>query len=344
MQLGKVLYGSIFCVLLPVLLVMWAYLTEKYIPVVIPSGPTLPLGVLLLAMGIGLQTLAMRQLSVIGHGLPMNAYPPVRYVTVSIYRWLRHPIYVGFVVACYGVSLAANSASGLLLVTPCVILFIVALVLGYEQPAMHQRWPESQQHYPLLGVPADSDEPTNLLQRFSATILVFLPWLLLYYLLILLGDSTRFEAFYLPGEAAWPVWEWTEGIYFITYPFVVLTPLFLPTSKLLRQFVVLSFWLIGVGIYFCYVLPCHAPPRPFIPTGILGELLLWERGMDGPVCAIPSFHVMWALAAAVFWSKVFPRFKVFWWGLALAISISCCTAGNHLVIDLIAGAVVFLVV
>jgi protein-S-isoprenylcysteine O-methyltransferase Ste14 len=105
MQFGKVLYGGIFCILLPVILVIWADLTEKYIPVVMPSGPTLPLGLFLVAVGIGLQVLSMRQLWLIGHGLPMNAYPPDHYVTVNIYRWLRHPIYVGFVVTCYGVSL-----------------------------------------------------------------------------------------------------------------------------------------------------------------------------------------------------------------------------------------------
>lgn len=341
MLLGKILYGAFFCLLLPVILVLWAYFTEDYIPVVMPSGPTLPLGIFLFAIGISLQLTAMRQLWTIGRGLPMNAFPPEHYVTVGVFRWLRHPIYVGFIITCFGASLAMNSASGFLLVSPCVILFIVALVLGYEQPAMHRRWPAASLHHPLLGAPADSEEPTSYLQRFCALFLVFGAWLLLYYLLILLGDSSSFLVWYLPGEAEWPVWQWTEAIYILTYPFVVITPLLLTTSRQLRQFVQLSFWLIGVGIFLSYVLPFHAPPRQFTATSFWGEVLLWERGLDGPVCALPSFHVMWALAAAVFWSQAFPRFKVLWWCIAIAMSISCCTVGNHLVIDVLAGAVVF---
>jgi protein-S-isoprenylcysteine O-methyltransferase Ste14 len=341
MRVGPWLYGLLFCVVLPLGLVHWAVAAEKYITVILPLHGFWPVGLLVAGIGLSLVLCAMQSLWVIGRGLPMNAYPPEHYVTTGIYRWLRHPIYLGAVIACLGFSIAGESNAGFLLITPCLVLFIVALVLGYEGEAMRRRWPRSREHHPLLGPPADRDSQASIAQRLAVMTVVFIPWLLLYYLLILLGDADHLQAWYLPGEAAWPVCEWTESIYILTYPFVLLTPLVLRTERQLRQFVHSGWWLIGAGIYLSYVLPCHAPPRECVVTGFWGELLLWERGLDGPVCALPSFHVMWALMAAVFWSMVSPRGKVLFWLLAILMSISCCTVGNHLVVDVLAGYLVF---
>ena len=171
--------------------------------------------------------------------------------------------------------------------------------------------------------------------------MVFVPWVLLYYWLIFLGDSPHFIALALPGEMQWPVLEWTEFFYFLTYQFALLVPLILQRKDQLRQFVHTAWWTIGIGIFLQYTLPVHAPPRPFEPETIWGHLLLWERSMDGPVCAFPSFHVMWALVAASFWSLAFPRWKWCWWILAALMSLSCSTTGNHTVADVAAGVAVF---
>ncbi|MFM7399969.1 MAG: hypothetical protein ACKO4W_03590, partial [Bacteroidota bacterium] len=48
-----------------------------------------------------------------GGGLPMNAYPPPKFVTNGIFRLIPHPIYTGFVLACFGASLYGGRASGL---------------------------------------------------------------------------------------------------------------------------------------------------------------------------------------------------------------------------------------
>ena len=51
----------------------------------------------LLAMGVALMGFGMLALWRDGGGLPMNAFPPPRLVTGSIYALVPHPIYVGFV-------------------------------------------------------------------------------------------------------------------------------------------------------------------------------------------------------------------------------------------------------
>ena len=75
-----------------------------------------------------------------GGGLPMNAFPPPRFVSGGIYALVPHPIYGGFVLACAGVAVYTGSASGLWLVTPTVALGCAALVLGYELPDLRRRF------------------------------------------------------------------------------------------------------------------------------------------------------------------------------------------------------------
>ena len=74
MRLARLAYGAVFVVFLPVGLVLWARATSPLVrlPVIyVPeAGAALTtLGVLLIAAGI-------RDLIVLGGGLPMNAFPP----------------------------------------------------------------------------------------------------------------------------------------------------------------------------------------------------------------------------------------------------------------------------
>ncbi|HQR07190.1 MAG TPA: prolipoprotein diacylglyceryl transferase [Gemmatales bacterium] len=345
-SLYQFLYGAFFCVILPCWLVLWAYLTRDAIPVNLEGSRTQILGGCITLVGLLLQLLAMKQLWQKGKGLPMNAFPPQHYVTSGVYQYLRHPIYVGFILTCSGFSLLCLSASGLFFITPIMALLCVSLVLGYEQPAIAARFGKKQTeaHAPLFGPPLNTQDWTDLKTRLTIMFIVFVFWTLLYYWLIYLGDSPHFFTLALPGEEQWPVFQWSEFFYALTYPFVLTIPLVLKQKDMLREFVHTAGWLIAWGIFLQYTLPIHAPPRPFQSDSFLGDLLLWERGLDGPVCAFPSFHVMWALAGASFWSLAFPLLRLLWWTLATLMSLSCITTGNHTVADVIAGVVVFLLV
>jgi protein-S-isoprenylcysteine O-methyltransferase Ste14 len=89
-----------------------------------------PLGLAIAVAGAASLLLGMLHLWRYGGGLPMNAFPPPRYVERGIYRLLPHPIYAGFVMLCAGISIAVRSASGLWLVSPIAALGCAALVLG----------------------------------------------------------------------------------------------------------------------------------------------------------------------------------------------------------------------
>ena len=108
--LGKILYALLFVVVVPALLVVWARLTEESVP--LPAVQSLPVGLMLAFGGALMMVSGMAAIYFYGKGLPMNAYPPARFVVEGVYGLLPHPIYTGFSMLSIGASIAAGSASG----------------------------------------------------------------------------------------------------------------------------------------------------------------------------------------------------------------------------------------
>jgi protein-S-isoprenylcysteine O-methyltransferase Ste14/membrane-associated phospholipid phosphatase len=345
-RLGQVLYGSLFCLVLPALLVLWAHAAEPNVALPQPGEPWSAAAWGLTIAGLGLMLAGMAHLWTYGKGLPMNPFPPARLVTQGTYRLLRHPIYTGFVLLCAGVAILVRSAAGLWLVTPVMALLCAALVVGHERLDLAARFDgfRGSRPQPLLGRPEESEERPRPLEKLGAAVAVFLPWLLLYEMVVQLGVSPRSFSTVLPWEAQWPVLEWTEIFYVLTYPFVVLVPFVTRSRRQLREFMAAGWWATAAGVFLQIVLPFQSPARAFEPATPLGRLLLWERTLDGPAAAFPSFHVLWALLAATVWSHRFPAWRGLWWLLAVLISVSCVTTGMHAVVDVIAGGLLFLAV
>lgn len=149
--MGKLLYAITFVVLLPIALVAWAHATSSAISLPVPHWPIT--GYTLAAIGLAIILESMRELWFIGGGLPMNAYPPKHFVKSGLYAFIPHPIYTGFCAACCGLSIATGSPGGLWLVTPIVILGCIALVKGYEGPALRARFPEAKKSVNTPSVP-----------------------------------------------------------------------------------------------------------------------------------------------------------------------------------------------
>jgi len=334
--LPKVLYGGLFVGVLPVALVLWAHGTRNAISLEALQSPAW--GAALAALGVAVTLLGMLSLWRFGGGLPMNAFPPARFVTNGIYSLVPHPIYGGFVVACAGVSIFFGSASGLWLVTPSVALASAALVLGYELPDLRHRF----------GVPASSPwlacdrvEAPSLLERLRVYFVVLLPWLAIFELIGLLGRASDALPTYLPFESRLPVIEQTEVIYASTYLVVLAAPLLIVSGHALRIFAKRG--LIAMAFLFplYLLLPFYVPPRPFIPVTPFGQMLLWERTPESGTGAFPSFHVVWALIAASALAEGGRGKKIAWWTWAAIVAVSCVTTGMHSIADVVAGAVAF---
>ncbi|MGA2806743.1 MAG: prolipoprotein diacylglyceryl transferase family protein [Terracidiphilus sp.] len=334
--LPKALYGTLFVAILPLALVLWAHDARGAIPLEALHSPAW--GAALAALGVSVTLLGMLSLWRFGGGLPMNAFPPARFVTNGIYSLVPHPIYGGFVIACAGVSIFFGSTSGLWLVTPSVALASAALVLGYELPDLRHRFGVPQSS-PWLA--CDRLEAPSLLERLRVYFVVLLPWLAVFELIGLLGQSSDAVSTYLPFESRLPVIELSEVIYASTYLVVLAAPLLMRSGRALRRFTQRG--LIAMAFLFplYMVLPFYVPPRPFIPVTPFGQMLLWERTPGSGTAAFPSLHVVWALIAASALAEGGRGKKIAWWTWAVLVAGSCVTTGMHSIADVVAGVVAF---
>ncbi|HMN95094.1 MAG TPA: prolipoprotein diacylglyceryl transferase [Phycisphaerales bacterium] len=343
--IGKLGYGALFVVVLPLLLVAWAARLSATLD--LPTAHAPALGAASTAAGLAIAAWAMLALWRRGGGLPMNAYPPPRLVTSGPFRLVAHPIYVGFAVACAGVALMAGSPGGFWVVAPTVAAGSAALVLGHEGPALRRRFPKRPR--PIVALPATSLDSSfeseggapKFMEVLGLWLAVLLPWLIAYEFVGHLPVPGAIET-WLPFERAWPVWTWTTLIYSSAYPFVVLAPLAARTRHALRSFALVGLIGSGLGLLTYLVLPLIAPPRDFDAGAFAGPLLAFERadGLAGRA-ACPAFHVFWTFAAAALIARRGGIAAIAAWTWALAIAASCATTGMHSIIDIAAGAALF---
>jgi len=337
--LAKALYGLLFAVLLPVLLLAWAARTNQVHLRVIysPSWGLASAGAGLFLMAWGMWLLWQR-----GGGLPMNAFPPPRYVSNGIYRVLSHPIYLGFALGCVGIAIATGSASGLWLVSPTAILASAALVLGYELPDLKKRFGDAFPKQRLL--PPDDDARPTVLERVRCYLTVLLPWFFLYEAVIALGMPVEAKSAFLPFESRFPVWPWTVIFYASVYPVVLLVPLLVPTRHQLRWFAARALLSMILVFPLYLAVPLIAPPRPTDSSGTMGALWNYARVHDSVAATFPSYHVIWAVLAAMALGIRSRRLRWLGWIWALLVSLSCLTTGMHALADVIAALLVVCIV
>jgi len=332
----KTLYALVFVVVLPAALFLWAIAAQPVIHV--PTPQSMLWGSVLAVLACVILLAGMLTLLLRGGGLPMNAFPPPRFVREGVYALIPHPIYGGFILLWGGLSLCFGWSAGLWLVTPTLALACAALVLGYEQPDLRRRfgaqisasWPST-----------DSPTPPSFLERLRAWVVVLAPWLAVYGMLWYTGRPPDAVTSVLPFERHLPVIEWTELFYASTYPVVVLMPFLIRTRDGMRKYILRgTIATLFVGSLYL-LLPVFVPPRGFVPSTELGRLLALEREPFSGAAAFPSFHVVWAcIVASVLGGEGRVR-RWFWWVWAILVSASCITTGMHSVLDVIAGVAAF---
>lgn len=333
-RLAAVAYGALFCVLLPLLAWCWASFCVLVVtwPLPLPRALGWPLA----AAGAVWWLWAVFALWRHGGGLPMNAFPPPRYCARGPYRWHAHPIYVGFTVLCLGISLAMGSAIGCYVVTPALACGAAALVLGYESHDLHRRFGALPR--PLLTLPL-GEEPLRQRDRFAVLGLVLLPWLAAYLWIVAIGTTRDAVAPWLPGEAQWPVWQWSYLPYASAYPVVALAPWWARSARDLAEFARAGRAASVLHMFLYLVVPVVVVPRPFVASSWYGDLLAIEAAREASGAgALPSFHVTWAVLVAVLAARTWPAARGLAWLWASLVTVSCATTGMHAVVDLVAGA------
>lgn len=141
-------YVLVFLVALPVLLwAMGGHIDRLLALPSFESGALRSTGGLIAAGGVGWMAWSMSVLKHRGDGWPISALPPSRLVLAGPYAVMRHPIYVGAVVAFGGFALADGSRGRLLGATPLLAALAVNYVLGGEGPQLRQRFGHAYSDY-----------------------------------------------------------------------------------------------------------------------------------------------------------------------------------------------------
>ncbi|MBM3853825.1 MAG: hypothetical protein FJ399_11825 [Verrucomicrobia bacterium] len=336
-QLGKAGYGTLFCVVLPALLVVWAQALEARLPAL----PRLPDGVAgwpFAVLGGGLLAWGMWDLWFRGGGLPMTAFPPPRFVTEGSYRWLSHPIYCGFGLLMPGAFLVADLPTGVWIVSPVIWLGTLTLVVGHERIDLQRRFGDHRAR-PRLGLAPASPEPPRWWHRAAPYVLVFGPWLALHDGIVRLLECHPGSSTYLPFEHAWRHPSWLLAVYGAGFCWIGLAPLAAATQAELRGFVRQG-WVAVALLGWCHLaLPLSAPSRWPEHGGWLAGLVALAVGGEGGWGAFPSPHACWVLLAAKVWQRRMPVTAAY--GLAGALAAGGVAAGATSLLGALAGAVLF---
>lgn len=74
-----------------------------------------------------------------GHGTPAPIAPPTRLVVVGFYRYVRNPMYLGFLVGWAGLWVIFGRANmAAITVAAVIVLFVVLFVRLYEEPKLRK--------------------------------------------------------------------------------------------------------------------------------------------------------------------------------------------------------------
>ena len=328
MRIGKIAYGALFAVVLPLALWLWAQRLNTLLH--LPMIGNREFGVILASVGVALMVAAITALRIDGGGWPMSPYPPRRRVRTGPYAVMDDPIYVAAVLIAAGVAIAVRNAAGIWIVTPVLACTCAAFVIGYERDATDRLF-GAKSDRPILRLPKASNAAPEFGDRVSIYVLVFLPWLIAYQAVNALGAPADVRFGWSRWDAAIPIWPWTELIYFAAYPMVLAVPLVARSKNVLRDFALRGWLATALITTFYLVFPIAVPPRA-VPTGALfGWLMHWERAFDAPLTALPAFHVVWVMIAAA-------AFRRSWlWIAAVVMSLACLTTGMHAMFDVAAG-------
>lgn len=339
-MLPRIAYAVLFIVLVPTGLAVWAQRLDGVMH--LPPLGSRPIGLITAGLGAVVMVWAMLDLWRFGGGLPMNAFPPARYVSRGAYGIVAHPIYLGFTLLAAGAALALGSPAGFWIVTPAVALGGAALVWGYERDAIRTRFGESATR-PFLSLPPADEKAAGFVEKLGAALLVLIPWLIGYEWIGHLPAPDAVDV-HFGFERNWSVLPWTQPIYASVYLAAPLAFLIVRSHRDVRDLGVTAAWGTTLG-YLCFLaFPLVVPTRPIAGDSLFAEFLRFEQSDGvGARAACPSFHVFWAIITAWIVARTHRAMVIPVWIWALVVIVSCATTGMHALLDLPAGALLALI-
>jgi protein-S-isoprenylcysteine O-methyltransferase Ste14 len=83
-----------------------------------------------------------------GHGTPAPIAPPKKLVVVGFYRYVRNPMYLGFIAGWVGLWVIFGRANWIAIAVACAVVLGVALfVMVYEEPTLRRMFGADYEEY-----------------------------------------------------------------------------------------------------------------------------------------------------------------------------------------------------
>lgn len=237
---GKILYSLFFIIIVPIGLWLWAKYTDALFHLSIPVSKSAGWG--LLSIGFLLMTWGMYSLISYGKGLPINAYPPTKYVKIGAYKIFRHPIYWGFGIMLIGFFIVIQSTSGIWLVAPLTIIGMITLTWGHEEIDLKKRFPEEKLHTISDLPPSDHGHPGR--QEILSSLFWIYGFLLISNLLLSAFNIDVAEK--INNQLTFSDFEYPYYM-LLSLVFITITPFFLNKNTLLKEWVITG--VIAVSLY-----------------------------------------------------------------------------------------------
>ena len=314
--LGKILFGVLFTFVLPFAAILWAIASDRLI--LLPAVQSDYVGIFLIILGFLIMLVGSITLSFYGKGLPMSPFPPAKFVYQGIYKLIPHPIYVGASFFSLGLSLYFGSASGIWLVSPILIMGLVAYVIGFEKHGLIKRFPNNT-FCSLISLPNQSNDAPTLWNKISVYVLVLIPWFLLYQILDYLGSPSEYIPINISFTLQLSLSSITENFFLLSIPITILSPLVARTKTDLKEFAASGLFGTAFGYY----------------------LMIMN---DSSYLTFPSFHIIWTAISLFTITSLFPKAKLIWLLIGILVALSCIIAGQETMPDVFAGLIVTLFV
>ncbi len=133
----------VFWGILPGALVLLGFALDRALGL---GGEPTVLGLIAIVPGLALLAWAAAELSRRGRGLPISALPPGKLVVAGPYRAMRHPMYLGWNVAVFGLGLFIGSAALAFVVAP-LLLPAWIVYARIEERGLVRRFGDSYRRY-----------------------------------------------------------------------------------------------------------------------------------------------------------------------------------------------------
>jgi protein-S-isoprenylcysteine O-methyltransferase Ste14 len=130
---------------------LWAWLLSKWLDFSMDSilSPSWRwLGVLLSVPGFAVALRCVWDFAWTGHGTPAPVAPPKKLVVTGFYRYVRNPMYVGFVAGWVGLWIVLGHANPLAIgIAVAVVLGVHLFVIFYEEPTLRRKFGADYENY-----------------------------------------------------------------------------------------------------------------------------------------------------------------------------------------------------